>query len=292
MRFGQMFCYDKSIKHQKENQKKTHRTLYFVYVLLSVCFEKNQLKIICQSKKMSFEIANRLIGVGAKNVYVVAEIGQNHQGDIECAKQMIVAAKAAGADCVKFQKSCLHEKFTKAALSRRYDSPNAWGATYGAHKQYLEFNLEQYKSLQKFAHEQNIDFTASAMDPQSLRDLIDLNVPVIKIGSGDANNIPMLCEAAKSPKPLIISTGMQNQSMVDRIVEIMNDNGKANYCLMHCVSAYPTAPENIQLRLVCEYRKRFPHICIGYSGHEQGTTISTAAVALGAKVWIFFVDFF
>lgn len=233
---------------------------------------------------MSFEIANRLVGAGAENVYVIAEIGQNHQGDIEIAKQMIVAAKLAGADCVKFQKSCLHEKFTKAALERHYDGLNSWGCTYGAHKQHLEFSLDEYKSLQKFAHEQNIDFTASAMDGQSLRDLNDLNVPVIKIGSGDANNIPMLREAAKLTKPLIISTGMQNQTTVDRIVSIMNEMGKTNYCLMHCVSAYPTAAENVQLRLVREYRKRFPNVCIGYSGHEQGTAISTAAVALGAKV--------
>lgn len=233
---------------------------------------------------MSFKIANCLVGAGAKNVYVIAEIGQNHQGDIEIAKQMIVAAKKAGADCVKFQKSCLHEKFTKAALERHYDSPNAWGRTYGAHKQYLEFNLEQYKLLQQFAHEQNIEFTASAMDRQSLLDLIDLNVPVIKIGSGDANNIPLLIEAAKLSKPLIISTGMQTQSMVNRIVDIMNDSGKTNYCLMHCVSAYPTPAENVQLRLLYEYRKQFPNICIGYSGHEQGMAISTAAVALGVKV--------
>lgn len=236
---------------------------------------------------MSFEIGNRFVGNGAKNVYVIAEIGQNHQGDIEIAKQMILAAKEAGADCVKFQKSCLHEKFTKAALDRRYDGPNSWGHTYGAHKTYLEFNMEQYKILQTFAHKQNIEFTASAMDIQSLHDLVGLGVPVIKIGSGDANNIPMLNEVAKLTIPLIISTGMQDESMVYRIVDIMNGNGKINYCLMHCVSSYPTVAENVQLRFLCAYRKCFPKICIGYSGHEQGTAISTAAIALGAKVSLF-----
>lgn len=234
---------------------------------------------------MSLNIADRVVGgVGVQRTYVIAEIGQNHQGDIEVAKRMIGAAKEAGADCVKFQKSCLPEKFTKAALERRYDGANSWGCTYGAHKQHLEFNLEQYKLLQHFAHEQNIAFTASAMDGQSLMDLVELNVPVIKIGSGDANNVPLLRVAAKLPQPLIISTGMQNQSMVDRIVDIMQSTGKLNYCLMHCVSSYPTAAENVQLRQLCEYRKRFPNICIGYSGHELGTAISTAAVALGAKV--------
>lgn len=242
---------------------------------------------------MSFQIGNRMIG-GDNSVYVVAEIGQNHQGNIEIAKQMIVAAKAAGADCVKFQKSCLPEKFTEAALDRRYNGPNSWGHTYGAHKQYLEFNMQQYKQLQQFAHEHFIEFTASAMDIQSLHDLLELNVPVIKIGSGDANNVPMLREVAQLSIPLIISTGMQDASMVQRIVDIMNAHGKTNYCLMHCVSAYPTAAENVQLRQLCAYRKRFRDICIGYSGHEQGTAISTAAVALGAKVIIscFFFYFF
>lgn len=239
---------------------------------------------------MSFKIANRLVGGDCDNnsrVYVIAEIGQNHQGDIEIAKRMIVAAKIAGADCVKFQKSCLNEKFTKSALERCYNGPNSWGHTYGAHKEYLEFNIQQYKLLQKFALERNIEFTASAMDIQSLHDLVNLSVPVIKIGSGDANNIPLLREAAKLSTPLIISTGMQDESTVYRIIDIMNANGKTNYCLMHCVSAYPTAAENVRLRQLCEYRMRFPTICIGYSGHEQGTAISTAAVALGAKV-IFF----
>lgn len=252
---------------------------------------KNPWNVVEHLQKMSFQIANHVIGGdGVQSVYVIAEIGQNHQGDIEIAKRMIAAAKVAGADCVKFQKSCLPDKFTRAALNRRYDGPNSWGCTYGAHKQHLEFSLEQYKLLQHFAHEQNIAFTASAMDGQSLVDLVDLNVPVIKIGSGDANNVPLLRAAAKLSQPLIISTGMQNQSMVNRIVHIMQDTGKTNYCLMHCVSAYPTAAKNVQLRQLCEYRERFPNVCIGYSGHELGTAISTAAVALGAKVCDFTFD--
>lgn len=231
---------------------------------------------------MSFNIANHAIG--DRRTFVIAEIGQNHQGNIEIAKQMIAAAKAAGADCVKFQKSCLSQKFTQNALNRSYDGPNSWGQTYGAHKQHLEFNIQQYKQLQQFANESGILFTASAMDIQSLYDLYDLNVPVIKIGSGDANNIPLLLMAAQFTTPLIISTGMQDETMVRRIVQIMQDNGKTNYCLMHCVSSYPTAPNDVYLKMLCAYHEYFPNICLGYSGHEQGTSISTAAVALGAKV--------
>lgn len=235
---------------------------------------------------MSFNISNRLIGTD--RVFVIAEIGQNHQGNIEIAKQMISEAKAAGADCVKLQKSCLSEKFTKNALQRQYDGPNSWGKTYGEHKEFLEFNVDQYKSLQKFANELDIIFTASAMDIQSLCVLESLNVPVIKIGSGDANNIPLLVKAAQMATPLIISTGMQDETMVRRIVQIMDSYKKTNYCLLHCVSAYPTAPSDVNLRLLSAYREYFPNICIGYSGHEQGTAISTAAVLFGAKVFFEF----
>lgn len=230
----------------------------------------------------SFRIANTIIG--GERTFIVAEIGQNHQGDIGIAKEMISAAKLIGADCVKFQKSCLKEKFTKAALNRSYDSENSFGRTYGEHKNYLEFSIEEYKILQGYASEQDIIFTASAMDIQSLRDLRNLNVPVIKIGSGDANNIPLLTEAANYSTPLIISLGMQSEETVQRIVEIMQATGKENYCLLHCVSSYPTEPKDVHLRMLDYYRKQFPGICVGYSGHEQGIEISVAAVLLGAKV--------
>ncbi|XP_031631388.1 sialic acid synthase [Contarinia nasturtii] len=231
---------------------------------------------------MPFNVANRIIG--GNRTFVIAEIGQNHQGDIEMAKRLIAEAKAAGADCVKFQKSCLTEKFTQNALDRAYNGVNSWGKTYGEHKEYLEFTIEQYKSLQKYANELDVIFTASAMDIQSLKDLEELHVPVIKIGSGDANNIPLLVNASKLTIPLIISTGMQNDIMVNRIVQIMNDSRKTNYCLLHCVSAYPTDPNDVHLNMLHKYREYFPNITIGYSGHELGIAISTAAVAYGAKV--------
>lgn len=220
-----------------------------------------------------------------RRTFVIAEIGQNHQGDLNTAKEMISTAKSIGADCVKFQKSCLSEKFTANALNRPYNSENSWGRTYGEHKSHLEFTVEQYRILQEYATQLDIIFTASAMDIQSLHELQnDLNVPVIKIGSGDANNIPLLTKAALHPTPLVISTGMQTEGMVDRIVEIMRSSGKTNYCLMHCVSSYPTEANDVGLGMLDFYLKKFPGICVGYSGHEQGIAISIAAVLLGAKV--------
>lgn len=229
-----------------------------------------------------FRISNHFIG--DKNTFIIAEIGQNHQGNIEIAKKMITEAKRIGVDCVKFQKSCLTEKFTKAALERAYKSPNSWGDTYGKHKEHLEFSIEQYQELNAFAEKVGILFTASAMDIQSLNDLYGMNVPFIKIGSGDANNIELLTKSAQNYTPLIISTGMQDEQMVHRIVNIMKINNKSNYCLLHCVSSYPTEPSNANLKMLKRFRELFPDVCLGYSGHEHGIAISIAAVLLGAKV--------
>lgn len=172
-------------------------------------------------------------------------------------------------------------------MLRPYDSINSWGPTYGQHKAYLEFSIQQYKLLQAYAKDINILFTASAMDIVSLQELYTLDLPFIKIGSGDANNFPLLKYAASiSEIPLIISTGMQTEKTIRKIVCIMKNYNKTNYCLMHCVSSYPTLAENTNLRLMKLLSTWFPDICIGYSGHEEGIAISVAAVLLGAKVQI------
>lgn len=230
----------------------------------------------------SIKVGDKWIGENHP-CFFIAEIGQNHQGEIKIAKEMILKAKEIGADCVKFQKSDLQEKFTATALERDYFSENSWGKTYGEHKEFLEFSIEQYKELQKFSNEIGILFTASAMDMVSFNQLIDLKVPFIKIGSGDANNIPLIKKSSNQEIPLIISTGMQSLKTVEKISSIMNSTNKT-FVLMHCISSYPTKPEETNLRLIEFYRNKFPKTIIGYSGHEEGILISQAAVLLGAKV--------
>jgi sialic acid synthase len=215
--------------------------------------------------------------------FIIAEVGQNHQGDMDTAKSLIRAAKECGADCVKFQKTCLHEKFNSAALKRPYVGPNSWGSTYGEHKQHLEFSDAQFKELQKFALQMGIIFTASAMDMVSVDVLCSLAVPFLKIGSGDASNFPLLQHAATKKIPLVISTGMQNMDTVRSIYNLLTA-AKSQFCLLHCVSAYPTPAHDINLRVIETYKREFPDIPIGYSGHELGTAISLAAVAMGAQV--------
>lgn len=232
----------------------------------------------------------RVIKIGEKHkigikerCFIIAEIGQNHQGDINLAREMIKIARECGADCVKFQKSHLPSKFNSKALRRPYKCPNSWGNTYGEHKAYLEFSEEEFVQLKQFASEVGVLFAASAMDEVSLNFLQSLQVPFIKIGSGDLHNKPLLCKAAKLHVPLIISTGMSN---IDEVVDVYNTVKieHSEFCILHCVSSYPTPLNEINLNVIKTYRKLFPDICIGYSGHELGIETSVAAVALGAKV--------
>uniref|UniRef100_A0A8W7MT69 AFP-like domain-containing protein n=1 Tax=Anopheles arabiensis TaxID=7173 RepID=A0A8W7MT69_ANOAR len=219
----------------------------------------------------------------SSRTFVVAEIGQNHQGSLSTAKQMIKAAKECGADCVKFQRSNLAEKFTVSALARPYTGPNSWGRTYGEHKAWLEFSSNEYRELQRFATDHDIVFTASAMDAASFRELEEqLRVPFIKIGSGDADNVPLLRYAANHTIPLIISTGMLDWDQVCSIYTQFRH--REDVALLHCVSSYPTPPGDIMLRMIPLLRAHFPELTIGYSGHELGIQHSVASVALGAKI--------
>ncbi|XP_017281062.1 sialic acid synthase-like isoform X2 [Kryptolebias marmoratus] len=232
---------------------------------------------------LTFELCpGRTIG-GDHPCFIIAEIGQNHQGDVEIAKKMIKMAKDCGADCAKFQKSELEYKFSKRALERPYDSKNSWGKTYGEHKRHLEFSHEQYRELQKYATEVGIFFTASGMDEMAVEFLHKLNVPFFKVGSGDTNNFPYLEKTAKKGRPMVVSSGMQSMETMRQVYKTVKKHNE-NFAILQCTSAYPLEPENVNLRVITEYQKEFPDIPIGYSGHESGINISVAAVALGAKV--------
>ncbi|XP_002733992.1 N-acetylneuraminate-9-phosphate synthase-like [Saccoglossus kowalevskii] len=232
---------------------------------------------------LEFELApGRMIG-GDHPCFFIAEIGQNHQGDINIAKQMIKVAKDAGADCAKFQKSELEFKFNKAALERPYTTKNSWGVTYGEHKRHLEFSHEQYQELKAYAESVGILLGASGMDEKAIDFLDELGIAFLKVGSGDTNNLPYLEHAAKKGRPMVISSGMQTMDTMKKVyntVKPINDK----FCILQCTSAYPLEPEDVHLNIIKEYQKEFPDIPIGYSGHENGMSITLAAVAMGAKV--------
>ncbi|XP_068448509.1 sialic acid synthase-like [Clinocottus analis] len=232
---------------------------------------------------LKFELCpGRMIG-GDEPCFIIAEIGQNHQGDIEIAKKMIKMSKDCGADCAKFQKSELEHKFNKKALERPYTSTHSWGKTYGEHKRHLEFSHEQYRELKKYAEQVGICFTASGMDEMAVEFLHELNVPFFKVGSGDTNNFPYLQKTAMKGRPMVVSSGMQSMDTMRRVYKTVKEHNQ-NFAILQCTSAYPLEAEDVNLRVLTEYQKEFPDIPIGYSGHESGINISVAAVALGAKI--------
>nr|ADJ80992.1 SAS-B [Lycodichthys dearborni] len=232
---------------------------------------------------LTFELCpGRMIG-GDHPCFIIAEIGQNHQGDIEIAKKMIKMAKDCGADCAKFQKSELECKFNKKALEREYNSVHSWGKTYGDHKRHLEFSHDQYRELQKYAAEVGIFFTASGMDEMAVEFLHGLNVPFFKVASLDANNFSYMEKTAKKGRPMVVSSGMQSMETMRRVYKIVKEHNP-NFTILQCTSSYPVDPKNVNLKVISEYQKEFPDIPIGYSGHETGISISIAAAVMGAKV--------
>ena len=215
--------------------------------------------------------------------FVIAEIGHNHQGNVETAKKMIKAAVDAGASAVKLQKRDNRSLFTAAYYDRPYNSENSFGNTYGEHREFLEFNHDQYKELQNYSYELGTIFFATAFDFKSADFLQNLNVPAFKIASGDLKNLPLINYLADFGKPLIISTGGGHQEDIDRVVESL-ENKKAPYSILQCTAGYPPAWNELNLGVISALRSKFPHPVIGFSSHDNGIAMSVAAYALGARI--------
>lgn len=213
------------------------------------------------------------------NVFIIAEIGINHNGDLELAKQMIETAKKCGVDAVKFQKRDINVVYSKEILSQKRESP--WGNTQYDQKKGLEFGQREYDDINKFCKKIDITWFCSAWDLNSLSFLSQYNLKYNKIASAMIVDEKFLLEVAKQKKYTFISTGMCNYEIIDKAVEIFRSQD-CEFELMHCTSAYPFENKYAQLRLIDTLRKRYK--CnIGYSGHEKsGLAISYAACALGA----------
>jgi N-acetylneuraminate synthase/sialic acid synthase len=214
---------------------------------------------------------------------VIAEIGHNHQGSVEKARELFREAKLAGAHAVKLQKRDNHGLYTRAAYNRPYDNENSFGATYGEHREFLEFGLKEYRELQRYAKELEIDFFATAFDIASADFLVALDIPAFKIASGDIKSTPLLKHVAGFGKPVIISTGGALVEDVQRAYDtIMAINPRLG--ILQCTAGYPAAFEELDLRVVAQYRERFPGAVIGYSGHDNGIAMPVAAYVLGARL--------
>jgi sialic acid synthase len=215
--------------------------------------------------------------------FVIAELGHNHQGNLETCLQMIRAAAFSGASAVKLQKRSNRDLFTKEAFDAPYNSENAYGPTYGLHREALEFGEAEYKECILEAKRNNITFFSTAFDFQSVDFLMNLGVPAIKIASGDLKSTPLLKYVATLGVPLVVSTGGADISDVDRAVELLSNAG-AQFSVLQCTAGYPPKYEELNLRVISTYRERYPDTVIGYSGHDSGIAMSLVAYVLGARV--------
>ena len=215
--------------------------------------------------------------------YVIAEIGHNHQGSLEKARELFREAKLAGAHAVKLQKRDNKALYTRAAYNRPYDNENSFGATYGEHREFLEFGDKEYRELQTYAAELGVDFFATAFDIASADFLASLNVPAFKIASGDVKSLPLLKYVAAFGKPMIISTGGALLEDVRRAYEaVMPINSQLG--ILQCTAGYPAAFDELDLRVIEQYRQQFPKAVIGFSSHDNGIAMPLAAYVLGARI--------
>jgi len=212
------------------------------------------------------------------SLFIIAEVGINHNGELEIARQLIDVAAAAGADAVKFQKRTIERVYTKEFLDSPRESP--WGKTQRAQKEGLEFGESQYREIDRYCKERKIKWFASAWDVDSQRFLRKFELEYNKIASPMIVSPELLGEVASEGRHTFISTGMSSERDIDRAVDIFTKK-KCPFELMHCVSTYPMEDEDANLRRIVTLRERYK--CnVGYSGHEVGLAVSYAAVALGA----------
>ncbi len=211
------------------------------------------------------------------SVFFVAEIGINHNGDINIAKKLIDFATDFGFDAVKFQKREISKVYSKNFLSQPRKSP--WGNTQLDQKRGLELNFEEYKEIDLYCKKKKIQWFASAWEKQSLKFLDKFNLKFNKIASAMTFDLEFIKEVADRNKHTFISTAMTSEKQIETIINIF-DKKKCSFELMHCVSTYPLKSENANLKRILTLREKFK--CnVGYSGHENGVAISLAAVAMG-----------
>ena len=217
------------------------------------------------------------------SAYVIAEIGHNHQGSLKTAKELFQAAAECGVDAGKLQKRDNRSLYTREMYDKPYDNENSFGATYGEHREALEFGKSEYEELQAESARLGIGFFSTAFDLTSADFLAELNTPAYKIASGDLKNIPLLRHVAKIGKPMIVSTGGGTLEDVQRAYDtVMPINPRL--CLMQCTCGYPAEFAELDLRVISTYREQFPDVVIGFSGHDNGIAMPLAAYMLGARI--------
>ncbi len=219
-----------------------------------------------------------------ERVYIIAEAGVNHNGSVEWALALADAAKAAGADAVKYQTFRPDKLAAASAPQAAYQQENM-GDTGGQRAMLEQLTLSEadFRRLKAHCEAIGITFLSTAFDEESLDFLLTLDLPVLKIPSGEITNLPLLKQVAASGKPLLVSTGMCDMAEVAAAVTALRENGAGSICLLHCTTQYPTPAEDVNLRAMTAMAEVF-QVPVGYSDHTAGVAIPVAAVALGARV--------
>lgn len=226
------------------------------------------------------EVGDRAIGPD-RRAYVIAEAGINHNGSLQLAKKLVDVAVEAGADAVKLQKRSLEDTYQESIVERPARSETGVEYTVSNLKQ-VTLTDPQFRELAAYTDERDAQFLCSPWDEPSVDFLESLGVPAYKVGSPDMTNFVLLERLFETGKPLLVSTGMADEREIERTVEFLEDHD-ADYALLHCRSTYPAPYHNLNLAFIDELRERY-EVPVGYSGHERGIAVSTAAVAMGASI--------
>lgn len=211
-------------------------------------------------------------------VFVIAEIGINHNGDLEIARRLIEGAKKAGCDAVKFQKRTPELCVPQNQWAIERDTP--WGVmTYIEYRHKVEFSQAQYAQVDKICKQNDIQWFASCWDEQAVDFIEQFNPPCYKVASASLTDAGLLARKRATQRPMIVSTGMSSMDEIEAAVGFL---GSEDLLIAHSTSTYPCKPEELNLRMIKTLKARFPGVPIGYSGHETGLATSWAAVALEA----------
>lgn len=215
--------------------------------------------------------------------FVIAELGHNHQGNIETAKKLIDAAAASGVSAVKLQKRFNKDLYTAEMYEMPYEHENSFGKTYGEHREFLEFGKKEYKLLKERAEKLGVIFLATAFDFKSADFLEEIGVPLYKIASACITDTPLIEHIAKKDKPIFLSTGASKIKDVDRAYKLIRNYG-VPLCILQCTALYPLFDYmEMNLNVIRTYKKRYPDAIIGLSSHESGIVMPAVAYALGAR---------
>ena len=229
-----------------------------------------------------FEIKNNTIDQNT-SCYIIAEIGHNHQGNLEQCIKIIDEASKCGVSAVKLQKRNNKKLFTKVFYEQEYNSENAFGNTYGEHRENLEFKKEDFLKIKNYCKEKKIDFICTAFDKESLDFLVDINIDAVKFASADLTNTPLLEYGASKKIPLIISTGGASKLDIDRALSKINKYHN-NISILQCTALYPCDSSFLNLKTIEFYMDEYKLNTIGLSSHHNGIAMDLAAYVLGARV--------